>query len=302
MLQLRNATTNKPPQWLVEKKYVIGTGGDCDIKIADASVSAQHAELEINGDEVVIVNSSGAENVTVNGKVVKIKALIKPGDDIRIGADTLQLVDPKSTPRPAKKEPEAPQGWALKALNTALEDKHFPMKGAQVIGRSQECDISLGVVHLSRKHAKVTVTDKGLKVEDLNSSNGTYVNGKKVNQAVVISGDELSFDTLRFRVIGPIIDQDKTELRPSSDGEMTTIRPALTIPQAKGSAKPAAAASASAKPKPKKLAPTARAKTATQPTPSPEPVASSGGSGGVIFVVIGVLIVVGAGAAWFLTR
>ena len=169
MLQLRNATTNKPPQWLVEKKYVIGTGGDCDIKIADTSVSAQHAELQINGDEVVVVNSSGAENVTVNGKVVKTKAHVKPGDDLRIGTDSLQLIDPKATARPAKKAPEAPQGWALKALNTALEDKHFPMTGAQVIGRSKECDISLGVVHISRKHAKVTVTDKGLKVEEISS-------------------------------------------------------------------------------------------------------------------------------------
>ena len=274
---------------------------DCDIKIGDASVSAQHAELEINGDEVVLVNSSGAENVTVNGKAVKGKARIKPGDDIRVGADSLQLVDPKATAKATKKAPEAPQGWALKALNTALEDKHFPMKGSQVIGRSQECDVSLGVVHLSRKHAKVTVTDKGLKVEDLNSSNGTYVNGKKVNQAIVISGDELSFDTLRFRVIGPIIDEDKTTMRPSSDGEMTTIRPALTIPQGAGGPKPASPSAAN-KPKPKKPAPT-KAKTAPQPTPAPAPAeAASGGSGGVIFVVIGIILVAGAGAAWFLMK
>lgn len=296
MLQLRNTTTNKGPLWLVEKKYTIGSDSSCDIKISDSSVAAVHAELLVNGDDVQLHNTSGAKDIEVNGQVLKHSIVLKPGDTLRIGLETLQIVDPKLSKSTVMEAPAASQGWALKALNTALADKHFPLVGTQVIGRSKECDVSLGVVHLSRKHAKVTVTDKGLQVEDLESSNGTFVNGKKVRQATVIAGDELSFDTLRFRVIGPLIDSDKTTVRVSGDGELTTVRPALKVPgQETAAARTAAAGSVQREKSPRPAPTPVSGSSHSAPTSAEqaEPPKSSAA------LWVGIALVLGALVAWY---
>ncbi len=298
MLQLRNKSSSKVPLWLVEKKYTLGSDGSSDITVSGAGVLAKHAELLINGDVVELINLVGGTALTINGEAVSDKAQMKPGDMLKLGDEELELLDPKASKKASPKPDQAAEGWALKALNTALADKHFPLSGSHVIGRSQECDISLGVVHLSRKHAKVDVTPSGLKIEDLNSSNGTYVNGKKVNVAKAIAGDEVSFDTLRFRVIGPIIDQDKTTMRPSSDGNLTTIRPALTMPDNTGGQKASEKPAASPKPKPRtsapkpaKVAPKVKAQSVSEEEPR---------STGMIFA--GVAVIVGAAIAWFFLK
>ncbi len=294
MLQLQNKKTGKGPLWLVEKKYVMGSDGGCDIRVAGEDVSANHAEFHVNGDSVELVNLVGGAALTVNGRAISGAATLNPGDVVQLGGDEFVLLDPKASKGDPVNLTSANSGWALKALNTALADKHFPLEGLQTIGRSQECDVSLGVVHLSRKHAKVTVTDRGLQVQDLNSSNGTYINGKKVNQAIAIAGDEISFDTLRFRVIGPIIDEDKTALRPSTDGDLTTIRPALKIPAQEVPAKPAAA---KAKARPKAAAAQVNKVAATSTASVTSASAGDSRSKGLLWAALAVIV--GAALAWF---
>lgn len=307
MLQLQNKKSNKGPLWLVEKKYTLGSDAACDIKIA-GNCAPHHAEILIDGDRVEVVNLQGS-GLAVNGENVVDRCDISAGSVIVVGDAELHILDPKSEKAPLK----APTNeWSLKALNTALEDKHFVLSGSQTFGRSQECDVSLGVVHLSRKHARITVTDRGLRVEDLNSSNGTFINGKKISDATALAGDELAFDTLRFRVIGPVLDQDKTALRGARDGELTTIRPALVVPGAAAAAtakpKPAAAPVAAApgseankaKPKPRPARPGAQVTGSHAPVSAPAAASDEPKSYGVL--IVGLLVLIGAGVAWFLVK
>ena len=61
-------------------------------------------------------------------------------------------------------------------------------KGELLIGRSIECDIILEGHTISRKHALISKNKNGtFKIKDLNSSNGTFINGNK------IKGDVLSY-------------------------------------------------------------------------------------------------------------
>ncbi len=298
MLQLRNKSSAKGPLWLVEKKYTLGSGSACELKIVSAGVESQHAELHINGDVVQVLNLVGGTALSINGQAVSDKAQLKPGDILKLGGEELELLDPKAS-KPVKKLSEnINRGWALKALNTALADKHFPLTGVHTIGRSQECEISLGVVHLSRKHAKISVTDAGLQIEDLSSSNGTYVNSKKVGSALAIAGDEISFDTLRFRVIGPIIDEDKTTVRPSSDGNLTTIRPALNIPGAHNS-HGAGHGKSRSKARPGTHASKKHAKVAPKVAPVVDKAEETKSSG---VALVGIAILIGAAAAWFFLK
>lgn len=313
MLQLRNKKSDKGPLWLVEPKYSIGADSSCDIVLVGASIDVHHADLVVDGDTVFLLPISQAADILVNGALVSGKIQLNAGDQLALGSAEFELLDPKSVRKPAAIKPVAAQsGWSLKALNTALAEKQFPLTGSATLGRSKECDISLGVVHLSRQHAKITVTDRGLLVQDLQSSNGTFVNGKKIDRSMLVAGDELSFDTLRFKIIGPSLDDDRTTVRPAADADLTTIRPAVNIPGAKPGASGSMTPKAPARPKPAgnrpRKAPSSVSPEGAKPSSgSVDPVLSSsteglGGGGGKLILVLGLALVGIIAAGLFLLQ
>ena len=231
MLQLRHKNSNKGALWLVEPKYSIGSGANCDIQVEGSQILQNHARLEVNNDSVTLFNE-GNGGVSVNSEIVNGSMGLHSGDLIMIGNSELVLTDPKAEAVKAQAQVASPvanqQGWSLKALSAAMSDHTYPLTGVSVIGRSKDCDISLSVVHLSRRHAQLKVSPEGLSIKDLDSSNGTFVNGKRVNETQLKSGDEISFDNLRFRVVGPEESENQTILRqPQTDDNLTTVRPAI---------------------------------------------------------------------------
>jgi len=65
-----------------------------------------------------------------------------------------------------------------------------------VIGRSVECDLRIAILDVSRRHCRLIRDDCSLEVEDLGSTNGTYLNGERVQEAMVSAGDVIQ--------IGPV--------------------------------------------------------------------------------------------------
>ena len=230
MLQIRYKNSDKGSMWLVESRYTFGSDSQCDILVEGGNIKPLHASIEVKGDQVVLINH-GDDQVDVNGESVVTSSPLSPGDNFGVGSIQLELVDPKTTYKAQanKAKPDlTSKGWSLRALNSAMSENRYPLNGISVIGRSKECDISLSLVHLSRKHAQLTVTHAGLEIKDLNSSNGTFVNGQKISTYMLKSGDELSFDTLKFRVEGPDTAENETILRGVKDDDgQTTVRPAL---------------------------------------------------------------------------
>jgi adenylate cyclase len=69
-----------------------------------------------------------------------------------------------------------------------------------VVGRAVESDCAVVDGTVSRRHAELVVADTGVQVKDVGSSNGTFVNGVKVNGYFVVPGDTLTFGKVVFRV------------------------------------------------------------------------------------------------------
>ncbi|MGK0442768.1 MAG: hypothetical protein ACJA0N_002587 [Pseudohongiellaceae bacterium] len=105
--------------------------------------------------------------------------------------------------------------WRLVANGDWLKGQMFPLKQHTVLGRDSECDITIPGKHLSRRHAEIAISGNKLLVKDLGSSNGTFVNGKKVSEAELIPGDQIQFDVLTFTIEGPqeIDDLNATRIR-----------------------------------------------------------------------------------------
>ena len=68
-----------------------------------------------------------------------------------------------------------------------------------VIGRRQDCDLCIPLMVVSRKHCEINKVKGRLTIRDLGSSNGTYINGKRITEeAEVKPGDYLQIGPLAF--------------------------------------------------------------------------------------------------------
>lgn len=233
MLKLRFKNNKLNAVWLVEPKVTVGRAASNDLVVDDPGCADTHAEIQVRHESLTLVNVSDGKTLFVNRKPVESSVPLKINDQLILGKTILEVVDPKLE-RPAAPKASAPPaspaktGWALKANSAALSNRVFTLGGETVIGRSNECDITLAAAHLSRRHVKLTVQDGILYVRDLGSANGTYLNGEKITEARVRRGDELCFDTLSFGVIGPSQDLDRTTVRPAAPKQESaaTARPA----------------------------------------------------------------------------
>src|SRR5437867_2685995 len=69
-----------------------------------------------------------------------------------------------------------------------------------VVGRAPTSDIPIIDPTISRRHAEMQANGDAVQVRDLGSSNGTFVNGAKVETASVGSGDTVTFGKVAFRL------------------------------------------------------------------------------------------------------
>jgi pSer/pThr/pTyr-binding forkhead associated (FHA) protein len=74
------------------------------------------------------------------------------------------------------------------------------MRDRTLVGRLDDCHIRVPIAGISRKHCEIVVNDGAIVVNDLGSSNGTYVNQDRVQSQPVSAGDLISFGGLVFLV------------------------------------------------------------------------------------------------------
>jgi pSer/pThr/pTyr-binding forkhead associated (FHA) protein len=81
--------------------------------------------------------------------------------------------------------------------------KIFPLGPSNIIGRSMEsCEIALNDSFLSQQHARLEMRDDTWVIEDLRSTNGTFVNGIEVRNATTLEeGDVIRFGRLELRLV-----------------------------------------------------------------------------------------------------
>jgi pSer/pThr/pTyr-binding forkhead associated (FHA) protein len=95
----------------------------------------------------------------------------------------------------------------LHIINGPMKGRAFDLREkTTVLGRSPECDISINETSVSRRHAQVSRKGETLYIEDLNSQNGTWVNGHPINSGFQVSikeGDTLALGNICVSVGEP---------------------------------------------------------------------------------------------------
>lgn len=95
--------------------------------------------------------------------------------------------------------------WKIHAITGDLTGQEISIDRDMVVGRHQAADIVLQAAEISRKHAAFLLKDGALWVQDLGSSNGTFVNDVQIEQATLLKQDDtVQFASLKFSVLAPV--------------------------------------------------------------------------------------------------
>lgn len=197
----------------------IGSAPDANIVLDRPGVRPQHCTLHVTTAGVMLAVPQGTA-MRVNDRAVDGLIALRPGDSIAFDRVVARLAPVEHAlvpaasgaaglPEPANDDPGATAvrpavpRLVLRGVSGAAFGRNFPVVGATTVGRSPECAIQLDEPGMSRTHARLLPTDDALLVEDLGSANGVFLNGRRVLRGEARPGDEVGFDTLRFRLLAP---------------------------------------------------------------------------------------------------
>ncbi len=227
---------------VLEKELTnLGRDGRNEVVLDGQSVSRFHASVRTATDHVVVKDLDSENGVLVNGEKINGEAEMQPGDKLQIGEHCLQLTrrakvketvqqtlvndkgkDLKVRLREISFPPDAPapdDNETVRITAEILTDSKIPMKpylqsvddgvahiisaNEFFIGRDVESDLSIKHESVSRKHAKIVWRKNRHFIYDTESSNGCWVNEKKIRGVELASGDFIRLGDKVFQYVDP---------------------------------------------------------------------------------------------------
>jgi ABC-type multidrug transport system ATPase subunit len=184
----------------------LGRGAACEVAFDPAlypTVSGEHAKIQRTKSGLLLTHLSQSNTTLLNDKPVEGSVPVKTGDRIRLGrsgptVEILSVEQPAEESIPDAKPDEehgttqqaAPEHLAL--LRGSLGTKRMVVGEGGVIGREAgQVEFVLDHPHVSRRHAQLTVDGDGVWLKDLDSANGTHVNGRRVSKRVELQMGDL---------------------------------------------------------------------------------------------------------------
>ena len=77
----------------------------------------------------------------------------------------------------------------------------FPLPSSvTIIGRRQDCDLCIPLMIISRRHCELNLDQGKLTIRDLGSRNGTFINGRQIDETEIHPGDQLQVGPISFIV------------------------------------------------------------------------------------------------------
>jgi pSer/pThr/pTyr-binding forkhead associated (FHA) protein len=173
----------------------IGRDHDNELVIDDAYVSREHAEAIFENGSSILRDSQSANGTSVNGQKITGPTVLNAGDVILIGSDITIYVKAASTSNDDRPE------WKLTALSGPDDGAEFNVSGEiTTIGRSPSNDIVLNSKKVSREHCHLVFKSGQPCIEDLGSTNGTFVNDIRVRMQILEDGDSIQLGDTKLRI------------------------------------------------------------------------------------------------------
>lgn len=199
----------------------IGRSPGCMVRLADSSVSRLHAIIRYTEENLWLIEKRATNNtVLLNGEEIE-NAVLEGGEEILISnftlrinitedeasqkintealglSDDLRASNEEDGKTKISKTPL--KAYLLFPTNTANTERFSVEKKSTLIGRGTGCDIILFEKQCSRKHLELSKVGLTFHLKDLNTVNGTYVNGEKVKTHELEPGDIIKVGELEFK-------------------------------------------------------------------------------------------------------
>ena len=92
--------------------------------------------------------------------------------------------------------------WKIRFLNGQLHGQEIPLQeGKYLLGRGEDCQITIPDSGISKKHAELEIDKEGVFIQDLKSSNGTFLNGVKIQESDIQDKDKVSLSQTTFDIV-----------------------------------------------------------------------------------------------------
>ena len=210
---------------IAEHPLWIGRKG-CHVELADAELSIRHCSISVQGDKLIVRDADSHMGTFLDGQAVENEAVIEDGAHIlRVGSALVSVEPTEETGVPvmpialgaadvadesvlAEKMRARRNTQPIPAITRAIlvclegalvgQEFEIPPTGL-VVGR--EGHVRVPDEFLSRKHFEVIRDEEGsIRVRDLGSRNGTFLNTLPAKNTKVQAGDEIRAGVNRFRI------------------------------------------------------------------------------------------------------
>jgi pSer/pThr/pTyr-binding forkhead associated (FHA) protein len=245
-LAIEDDQGNKTVVNLVRDEYTVGRSEDNTVRLTERNISRRHSRLHRNGAGWVLEDLASYNGCFVNGVRVSEPQTLEHGDLVQVGDYRLEIVDEQVAAGSFKSTvPAVPKAHSLLSQPDRLVQLAGPTPGAEfalaqprvIIGRGEECDISINHASVSRVHAEIHALGDGrYEVVDRESANGIRVNGVDLKRSLIDARDtiELGDVVLKFIPAGQIYNPAaETMVQPLAMGPTTMDRatPSLGVEQ-----------------------------------------------------------------------
>ena len=174
------------------KPITIGRDPESDIPVDLPTVSWNHAIITMENGKYILEDRKSTNGTSIGQLSNRIqRAVLDPSGEIFLGSYKIAAAQLLS------------QGHRFEIGDAAFHKVSFPRDKSQMeIGRDPASDVPLNYPMISWRHARLTRAVEGIWVEDLDSRNGTYVDGIRINAKVLVRpGQEVGLASFRFQLL-----------------------------------------------------------------------------------------------------
>jgi ABC-type multidrug transport system ATPase subunit/pSer/pThr/pTyr-binding forkhead associated (FHA) protein len=234
-LNFMGAHSSSMPFKITKNSIWLGRDSNCDIVMdADAvMVSRKHAEIRNENGNYVVYDNGSFNGTLINEQRISTPTPIYHDDEIQLGLGGPILrfnlpsrVAPKGASLAGQRAVAASQAANLDSMMAEAGSKTmvfkadvsqkmskepsdqpqllmsltFGSKQELIIGRAENCDIRLDGLQISNQHARLVKTASGIDIEDLNSTNGVYIDGMQISRRTVTLNDSIQIGSFLLRI------------------------------------------------------------------------------------------------------
>jgi pSer/pThr/pTyr-binding forkhead associated (FHA) protein len=207
--------------------------GDIVFEASAVMVSRKHAEIRRQNEDFIIHDGGSFNGTLVNEQRISTPTPLYHDDEIQLGMGGPVLkfnapsrVAPKGASLAGQRSIAVGQLINLDGANVAsgstmvfnvgnmsqksskddaaqpqfLMSLTFGNKNELIVGRDDKSDIKIDGLQISNRHARLLQTNSGIVVEDLNSTNGVYMNGNRISRQAVTAEDTVQIGSFHIRI------------------------------------------------------------------------------------------------------